>query len=457
MSVLRIVFISRLTNMKCLCKFSVEENIVMAATVHVLHPNSAPVAGFLRIVHTGQKKLEALLAAGRFPYRRVVFDAAHLGEQLVLLNALQASRCEVVLDPNFAEMATVGRFGGAVKQLPWAHPDRPWELEDFGPGQNRNLAKLIAEFAVQHGVSAVLSPTHVVDREDMRWRSIDLRFCEWLRDELDQAGGRHIAIDHQIISAMAAVGNPAIRQQISHDVQDLPVDNIWFRISGFGATATGAGTRHYIEVMRDFNAVGRPIVADFVGGFAGLAAAAFGSVGAISHGVGQKENFRANDWKSRPKGGGGQPRRAYFAELDRYFTENQTDQIFLTRHAKSRLGCNDTSCCHYGCDDMIDNGHAHFITQRSRQIDSLSGAPEARRVDHFLLNLLDPAVRTARFAARLKIQDESLRKLFDESKTRLIRVRDALADLHASESTATYLKPVPFRGGGGAINAVLGR
>jgi hypothetical protein len=106
---------------------------------------------------------------------------------------------------------------------------------------------------------------------------------------------------------------------------------------------------------------------------------------------------------------------------------------------------------------MIDNGHAHFITQRSRQIDSLSGAPEARRVDHFLLNLLDPAVRTARFAARLKIQDESLRKLFDESKTRLIRVRDALADLHASESTATYLKPVPFRGGGGAINAVLGR
>jgi hypothetical protein len=256
---------------------------------------------------------------------------------------------------------------------------------------------------------------------------------------------------------MAAVGDPAIRQQISHDAQDLPVDNIWFRISGFGATATGAGTRHYIEAMRDFSAIGRPIVADFVGGFAGLAAAAFGAVGAISHGVGQKENFRANDWKARPKGGGGQPRRAYFAELDRYFTESQTDQIFATRHAKSRLGCNDTSCCPYGCDDMIDNGHAHFITQRSRQLDSLSGVPEARRADHFLLNLLDPAVRTARFASRLKISDESLKKLFDESKTRLIRVRDALADLHMSENTPVYLNPVPFRGGGGAINAVLGR
>jgi hypothetical protein len=54
----------------------------MAATIHVLHPNSAPIAGFLRVGHTGQRKLEALHAAGRFPYRRVVFDAAHLNEQI---------------------------------------------------------------------------------------------------------------------------------------------------------------------------------------------------------------------------------------------------------------------------------------------------------------------------------------------------------------------------------------
>jgi hypothetical protein len=430
----------------------------MAATVHQLHPNSAPIAGFLRIGHTGQRKLEALHAAGRFPYRRIVFDAAHLAQQLDLLKALQGSSCEVVLDPNFAEMATSGRFGSAVAKLAWANRDRPWTPEDFGPGRNRDLIKLIAEFAIKHGVSTVLSPTHLVEQRDDSWRAVDLRFCELLRVELDRMGGGQIAIDYQVLTTMANLKDEIASKQIAADIQRLPIDNIWFRVSGFGATATGAGTRRYIESMRLFNSIGHPVVADFVGGYSGLAAAAFGAVGAISHGVEQMENFRANDWKSPPSGsGGGQPRRAYFAELDRYFNEIQADQIFATRYGKSRLACNDSSCCPDGHDDMIDNSHRHFIIQRSRQIDSLSSVPEARRVDHFLLNLLDPAVRTARLASRLKVQDETVKQLLDETKTRLIRVRDALADLHSSDITPTYVTPVPFRGGGGVINAVLGR
>src|SRR5258707_11717551 len=103
----------------------------MSATIHVLRPASAPVAGFLRVGHTGHRKLEALHAAGRFPYRRVVFDAAHIGEQLELLKMLRTSGCEIVLDPNFAEMSTLGRFGSAVAKLPWANPERPWGPSDF--------------------------------------------------------------------------------------------------------------------------------------------------------------------------------------------------------------------------------------------------------------------------------------------------------------------------------------
>jgi hypothetical protein len=128
----------------------------MVATVHHLHP-PPPLAGFLRVGHTGQKKLEALHAAGRFPYRRVVFDAAHLAQQLGLLDRLRGSGCEIVLDPNFAEMATEGRFRSAVSRLPWANQERPWRLDDFGPGRNANLASLIAEFAVQHRANVVFS------------------------------------------------------------------------------------------------------------------------------------------------------------------------------------------------------------------------------------------------------------------------------------------------------------
>lgn len=89
----------------------------MTAKIHVLHPWTESLSGFLRVGHTGHRKLEALHAAGRFPYRRVVFDAAHIDEQQELLKMLKAKDCEIVLDPNFAEMSMVGRHGSAVTKL----------------------------------------------------------------------------------------------------------------------------------------------------------------------------------------------------------------------------------------------------------------------------------------------------------------------------------------------------
>ena len=48
----------------------------MGATVHRLHPVSE-VGHFLRLGHTGHRKLEDLHASGRFAVDRVVVDAAH--------------------------------------------------------------------------------------------------------------------------------------------------------------------------------------------------------------------------------------------------------------------------------------------------------------------------------------------------------------------------------------------
>ena len=225
----------------------------MVATVHHLHPPCPPLAGFLRVGHTGQKKLEALHAAGRFPNRRVVFEAAHLPEQLGLLERLRASGCEIVLDPNFAEIATEGRFRSAVSRLPWANQERPWRPDDFGPGRNANLARLIAEFAVQHAADVVLAPTHLLEKAFDPWRTIDFSFCEMLRQELDKLGGRAVSIDYQLITTNAVVRDEQQRAQLILGISDLPVEAIWLRVSSFGATATGAGTRHFIESIADLH------------------------------------------------------------------------------------------------------------------------------------------------------------------------------------------------------------
>ncbi|HEX4184124.1 MAG TPA: hypothetical protein VHY34_12785 [Caulobacteraceae bacterium] len=430
----------------------------MAATLHVLRPQTPPVAGFLRIGHTGHRKLLDLQAAGRLPFRRFVFDAAHLEEQIELVKRLKAAGCEIVLDPNFAEMATVGRFGSSsLQKLPWANLDRPWSPEDFTSRRNQDAARAIAEFAIKAGVDAVLAPTHLIEKATDAWRRIDLRLCEALRHELDQCGGADVTVDYQLITTSALLKDVTYRASVVADVACMPVENVWLRASGFGATATGAGTRHFIESARGVLEVGRPLVVDMAGGFAGLGAVAFGAIGGISHGVGQKESFKAADWRKPPSGGGGASARAYVHELDRYFKDNQLQALFGAKGGRSRFGCNDTKCCPHGGEDMIESSHAHFLTQRHRQLDDLSAVPEARRAEHFLLRHLDPAIRSARHAARLKIADEQVMAAVGDAKVRLVRLRDALADLNETGAADTRSRAVGFRGGAKAVSAVLGR
>jgi hypothetical protein len=98
----------------------------MTATIHRLH-NSTPVASYLRVGHRDHKWLEDQLARGALPYRPFVFEAAHIRQQRDLVNLLRAANCEIVLDTNFAELSSIGKFQGASRQLPWARDDRRWK------------------------------------------------------------------------------------------------------------------------------------------------------------------------------------------------------------------------------------------------------------------------------------------------------------------------------------------
>ena len=107
-----------------------------------------------------------------------------------------------------------------------------------------------------------------------------------------------------------------------------------------------------------------------------------------------------------------------------------------------------------------------ILTRRSRQLEDLSRVPESRRAEHLLLHLIDPAVRSARQIALLKLPDEKdvkdvkvakFVKLVKLAKKRLIRLRDALGDLQDRDCAPTRSRPLTFRGGSSSINAVIGR
>lgn len=390
--------------------------------------------------------MESLIAASRLRFTRFVFDAAHIAQQQDLRSLLRRSGCEIILDPNVAETATAGRFGSSVSHLPWGNPDRPWQPDDFGKSRNLDTAKAIAEFTMRNELDAVLAPTHCIESIPNQWLVIDARLCEELRYELDRMGGKHVPIDFQLITTNTLLRDPANRKELSEILRDLPIENLWIRASGFGATATGAATRAFIESTRDLHQLGKAIVADYAGGLSALAAAAFGGVGGISHGMIQKEAFHVSDWKKPATGGGGTSKRIYVPELDRYFKEDHLNALFAIRGTRSRFGCTDTDCCAHGFEDMIENPHKHFVIQRSLQIKNLSEIPEARRAEHFLLHHLDRSVRSARLASRLKFNDEQMTKLISETKKRLINLRDPLGDLHSASPPTTRSLMPRFRG-----------
>lgn len=87
----------------------------MSATVHRLHPVSE-VGHFLRLGHTGHRKLEDLHASGRFAVDRVVVDAAHdlrrvLEELQVTIHNLSRSRAPTNRAGRSSAEATTTRGG----------------------------------------------------------------------------------------------------------------------------------------------------------------------------------------------------------------------------------------------------------------------------------------------------------------------------------------------------------
>ncbi len=410
----------------------------MSATIHQLHSIS-PVGHYLRIGHTGHRKLEDLHASGRLAIDRVVVDAAHITKQKDLLDSLRASATEVILDPRVPELSTPGGYLTSAHRLPWAHPDRPFDVDDFDRSRIVDMASRIAEFAVAHQVDAVLGPTRLIDGPQDAWLAVDAETCQALRKALDNQGANTIAVDYPLLTTYEVLLDGGARKALAAHIGELPFDYLWLRIANFGSDKSAAGVRKYINAARDFHEIGRPIVADCVGGLPALGIAAFGATGGICHGVAEKERFYPYYWWKPQAGnaGGGSRKRIYFPGLDAYLNEDQARTLLATRNAKPLLGCRETACCPGGWEDMILNPKTHYLTQTTRRVQELGRVPEMRRADHFLSQQLAPADRVARRALKLKVGDEKIVEKLSRNSRKTDDMRRVLEELRATDHNLT--------------------
>lgn len=402
----------------------------MSENIIYLHGQPSEVGHFLRIGTSGHRQLETLLGAGKMQLDRVVIDASAAVRQHELIGSLADAGAELILDPNIAELSSPGRFAGTASAAPWANPRSVLTPDDLRPNANRDVIGQIARFAVAQGFHAVLAPTHILEGSTDPLFAVDRDATAALRRALDSEGGAAIEINYALNIKYASLRDPSQRRAFIAALPDVPYANLWFRVSGFGADAKPMGLRRYIAAMMDFLRLDRPIVADAVGGLAGVAIAAFGAAGGICHGVAEKERFDSSDWHKPPKqGGGGREKRVLITGMDRLLSLKQIEALMAAPGARKLLSCHDRSCCPNGFSDTIKDPKAHYLCQCARQIADIARVPENRRVRHFLDRELSDAERVARSAAKLKVEDQELVDVLTRNSVRLEKMCAVLEDL----------------------------
>lgn len=419
-------------------------NIVqIPVTPRVIRPAPPPLGLYFRPGWNEHKDVLSALEAGKTAFFGVVFDPARLDRQKELRERVLTLRLEAILDPRTQASALPGGYSTELGALPWG-AGRQHAPADFQGPQQRKIANTIAAFANQHGFTAVIAPTHFIQSANDRWLSIDAGSARSLWNELNRSSGRRVPIFYSLALSSAAFRDREQREAIIHALVGLPISALWLKVDGFGVNASPTALRIYIDALSDFHQLGIPIVADQVGGLIGLSALAFGSVGGLSHGVTNGEQFSARSWMNKRSGDAFSPRkRVYFPDLDMMLKPEQAKTL-LERSARTRalFGCNDPLCCPRGVTDMLQNPGQHFIHQRIEQISHLSRIPADVRTQRFLDKHIRSATDKALAVANIGWKDEALSKKTQQLRKRLDNLRIALGQ-QALERPGTSYSSIP--------------
>lgn len=396
----------------------------------------SPIGHVIRIGDWAHRRLEDLHAEGRLPAQAVIVDASVAPRQKTFIRSLRESGADVILDTKVAELSVIGRCSGAAGRAPWSGDGRPLEERDFGQGTSAELFGEIARAAVALGVSAVLAPTHFLrDGADDPWLKTDVESVGFLRDALDREGGQGIGLDYSLILPHVRLPSPDEGTAAFELLRGLPVDNLFVRLSGFGIDSGPFTVKRTFDGIVALHALDLPLVLDCVGGLVGVGAVAFGVVGGIAHGIGERERFSARDWDDEPRprerGAGGRAVLLPVPGLDRSFRRKDFNLIVGSRGGRRLVACGDRTCCPQGLTSMIADPRAHLARQRFRAMNELERVPDVRRARHFVDLEVRTAERKARDLSRVKTGKATVDKALANSRKhmdKMSRIYETLAE-----------------------------
>lgn len=383
-----------------------------------------PLGLYFRAGRNDHRTLMQLMARGAPPFTGAVLDASLASRQDDLRLDLNQRRFETVLDPMVMELATEGGWEReALRSLSWAgdskHTPASVTVANIGA-----LIDPIAEFAVEKGYSAILSPTHYIEGIDDPWWPIDLAASRRLRQQLNAAGRADMPIYYRIATARRTLTEPKNRRWIAERLAGLEIDGLWLCVHPVGAQASGAILKSYIDFCRDLARVGVPLVAERTG-FLGLALLGFNAVGGVESGITLGESFDAIRLIRPPErrtdaGGFSLAPRVYIDRLGTFLSRKEAKVFFAERGMRQRFACQDRPCCQ-SPDDMVKDPRRHLLHTRSGEVTQLTRVPAHNRPPVYL-DTIRRASDDAMHAAR--IFDK-----FEKDQRRLGTWREVLASI----------------------------
>lgn len=403
----------------------------------LVRPMPEPAGLYLRTRKQDRSPLLQLLSSGTTNLSGLVFDPLRMKQDKELRDLVTKRYLDAVLDSKTQQLGTEYGFGEKLAALPWGG-NGVQRVEDFLGQNGRRKAAAISGFVHQHGLTAVLAPTHLIRGSSDPWLAADVDTTKRLQDELSSSAAK-VAIFYSLALPYSLLRDHGEREAIIRMLEDAPIDQLWLKIDGLGNNATQAGVANYIEACGEFHSLRVPILADHFGGFPGLALVAMGAVTGLSHGITVGEQFDSSPWV-KPRDGDihSLRTRAYIPRLDVNLDIKLARRLANNSpRLRAMFACHDRGCCERGLTDMLENPGKHFAYQRMRQLDALGRIPSSMRAREFVDNDLRQLTEDLIKATSFDLGDDKLEKRLVLHRRRLDGLRVMLSKHLAREVRQT--------------------
>lgn len=385
----------------------------MSPQLQLLPPIPPPVGLYVRPGWGDHLVLQQLLVEGKAP-TGFVFDARYGLRQRDLWDAAIDAELDAVLDPDVQELWTpAGRTLSGLADVPWS-----WVADQGEPAlrgaAGADLLSALAEHVADNGFTSLLAPTHYLEGASDRRLAIDLHLARELRRVLDDRGLTGVRVYYPLAMPARSMALPADRARLLRQFDEVDIDAIWLRLHPFGTSAAGPlALRRYIEICRDLQRLGVPLVAERTG-TVGVALLSYNAVGGIECGVTLGERFdagrllHARPSTSRPFS---HPAMVYLAAIDTFVSRDDARQLLSRRAGKAALGCPQADCCRHGPEDMVRDPRRHGALQRIREVGHVASVPAHRRPEQYLDHLRSAGDVVVRFIVNHPALEASRRRL----------------------------------------------